>query len=172
MQTKVLIRSLNFDKHYQHWLVNQKDEILNNFNQLMSDELLGEENDGFTISKTSSQTSLSWNDNSLPIDTFSFLMDYFFNLLTQNNYYKYMSDERVESSKSEALLSIYRHYLKPNVPYEETIKNNAFLLFGNITIEHRFNNNTNMLGITCNYYSQKQYDSFEKLMEILLKKTV
>ena len=172
MQTKVLIRSLNFDKHYQHWLVNQKDEILNNFNQLISDDLLEEENEGFTISKTSSQTSLSWNDNSLPIDTFSFLMDYFYSILIKYNYYKYMSDERVETSKSESLLTIYRHYLKPDVPYEESIKNNAFLLFGNITIEHRYNNNTNMLGITCNYYSQKQYDSFEKLMEILLKQSV
>jgi hypothetical protein len=99
-------------------------------------------------------------------------MDYFYAILVNHNYYKYMSDERVEASKSDSLLTIYRHYLKPDVPYEETIKNNAFLLFGNITIEHRFNNNTNMLGITCNYYSQKQYDSFEKLMEILLKQTV
>ena len=52
MQTKVLIRSLNFDKHYQHWLVNQKEEILNIFNELMSGELLGEDNDYFSISKT------------------------------------------------------------------------------------------------------------------------
>lgn len=171
METKVLIRSLNFDKHYQHWLVNDKENIVKQFDYLMSEYLLGEDQSNFSISKNPTQALLKWNEESFSIDTFSFLMDYFKSILLSNNYFNYLSDERVEKSQSDALLTICRHYLKPNISYQDSVKNNAHLLFGNIAIEHRFNNNTNMLCITCNYYSQKQYDSIEKLMEILLKKT-
>lgn len=114
------------------------------------------------------QSKIIWQPEILQTNDISCIIDYFKSIILQNNYYSYISDERQDVFDSGVKMNVHRHYLKPNIDANEIMNNNQSHLFGNIFLEHHFNSNNNSLIITVNYYSQKKYESFEKLMELLL----
>jgi hypothetical protein len=169
MQTKVLIRNQNYQTRYQQWKNKSMLSILQNINEFYSDELISGHSNELNIKKSETQVVFVLKPDNYSIDDLSFLSTYFKDLLTQNQYFIYMSDERIESQKDGLIQNIHRHYLKPEIEYAKSIQIGANLLFGNIILEHYFNHLDNKLIMTVNYYSQKTYNSFEKLMELLLK---
>ncbi|MDP2175688.1 MAG: hypothetical protein Q8K70_07225 [Bacteroidota bacterium] len=169
MQTKVLIRTPNYQTRYQQWKNESLNSILQDINQCYSDELILGHSYEVIIVKSEAQVVLILNNENYSIDDLSFLSTYFKDLLLQNQYYVYMSDERIETQRDGLIQNIHRHYLKPDIEYSKSLDIGANLMFGNIIMEHYFNKIDNKLIVTINYYSQKKYHSFEKLMELLLK---
>jgi hypothetical protein len=172
MQTKVLSRSENYQTRYQHWKNEKLTQIIDDIKNCYSDVLITENSDELSITKTDSQIVLILKIEDYSIDDFSFLQHYLKATIHENQYYIYMSDERIKTSNDGLIQNIHRYYLKPDVDYLDSILPNAHLLYGNITIEHFFNSNINQLVLTVNYYSQRQYNSFEKLMELLLTQAI
>lgn len=169
MNTKVLVRNDNYQTLYQQWKKLNKQLVTDAFKTMYEKYLLGENESFLTINKDNKQAQLIFEGVDFTINDFSFLIDFFKETVLEQNYYLYMSDERILNETEFQILNIHRHYLKPNVDYLESLVPNAHLLYGNIVIEHHFNKNKNNMMITANYYSQKQYFSFEKLMEYFLK---
>jgi hypothetical protein len=168
MQTKVLTRSDNYQTRYQQWKNTVLSRFIDDIKSSYSEELISENAIDLSITKSDSQIVLIIKMENYSIDDFSFLQHYFKEIIHENEYYIYMSDERIKSSSDGLMQNIHRYYLKPNIQYADSILPNADLLFGNITIEHFFNSNINQIVFTVNYYSKKKYKSFEKLMELLL----
>jgi hypothetical protein len=117
---------------------------------------------------TSAYSRITWSPEVLEIEDLDFMMDYFEGVLLKNNYYSNLSDERNEVFDNGLKLTVHRHYLKPGFSAGDLSVVPEAHQFGNVFIEHRFNSRHNTLCISANYYGKKQFQSFEKLMEILL----
>ncbi|MEZ4805636.1 MAG: hypothetical protein R2852_09180 [Bacteroidia bacterium] len=169
MHTKILIRSESFHLRYQQWKEKDVKIHLEMLRGSYANEVFGKGSDDLKYERNKQYTMVNWQPTDINFEELAYLHEYFKNILLKNNYFQQLSDERTEVFDNGLKLTVHRHYLKPNISLEERYKPNASFLFGNIFLEHRFNSQSNSLSITANYYGDKQYDSFERFMELILK---
>lgn len=168
MHTKILIRPENFHLRYQHWHEKESPVHLEMLRGSYANEVFGMGSDDLTYEHSSQYARITWHPGDLQIEALSCLLDHFRNVMLKNNYYIQISDERNEVFDSGLKLTIHRHYLKPDRLVSNGLADETPLQFGNIFLEHRFNSRYNALCISSNYYGDRTYTSFEKLMEVLL----
>jgi hypothetical protein len=168
MHTKLLIRPMNFQIRYQQWVDTLMFSHLDMLRGSYANEVFGNGAEDLKFIVQQAQSKIIWQPEILQTSDISCIIDYFKTILLNHKYYSYISDERQDVFDSGVKMNVHRHYLKPNIDADELLNNSQTHLFGNIFLEHHFNNNNNSLIITVNYYSQKKYESFEKLMELLL----
>lgn len=168
MHTKVLIRPENFYLRYQHWQEKACRVHLEMLRGSYANEVFGKGSDDLNYEHSSQYARIVWHPDSLQIEDLAFVLEHLSGTLLKNNYALQLKDERNEVFDSGHKVSVQRHYLKPDLPCEEVMQNGNLHLYGNIFLEHRFSRQFNALHITSNYYGNKRYLSFEKLMEVLL----
>ncbi len=93
-------------------------------------------------------------------------MDYFQIKLCQHGYTLSLSDERQELFDSGLRLTIHRHFLKPIKT--KIHLNSECYNFGNLIIEHQFNQKNNAFSMTVHRQASSELSSVEKLMEFIL----
>jgi hypothetical protein len=165
MHTKILVRTLTFNSRYQQWAENDRNIHLEMLRGSYANEVFGLGSSDLAFEYSEAYARIIWSPDVLRIEDLDFMMDYLLSVMLKNNYSLTLSDERNEIYDRGLKMTVHRHYLKP----VSLQKNQDEKLFGNIFIEHRFNNRINSLCISANYHHQNQYMSFEKLMEILLE---
>lgn len=133
-----------------------------------ANEVFGQGSEDLVHEETSTYCRITWQPLELEIEDLGFVMDYFQAIMLKNNYTNALSDERYEVFDKGLKLTVHRHYLKPGIPQQHILPGTAHNLYGNIFFEHRFNGRHNGLCLSANYHEDKRYESFEKLMEILL----
>ncbi|MDI1233801.1 MAG: hypothetical protein PSX81_05940 [bacterium] len=167
MHTKVLIRTDSFIEHYQHWLNKDMEEVLEIMSGSYANEVFGKGADDFSFEQQAELIKISWKPTVLNRQSIGFLIDYFQTKLCENGYVLTLSDERQEVFDSGMRLTIHRHYLKP-IKQNNSNSGLPYLNFGNLVIEHQFNQNRNQLCLTVTHNEVTNSGSFEKLMELLL----
>ncbi len=165
MHTKVLIRTDSFIEHYQHWLQKEVIEVIEILSGSYANEVFGKGADDFKFETQASHNRIYWQPLFLTHHELGFLIDYFKTKLLQNGYVLSLSDERHEIFDSGLRLTIHRHYLKPEKAMNAE---KTYLNFGNLFLEHQFNNKQNKFCLTVNFGGHENRASFEKLMEFLL----
>lgn len=168
MHTKVLIRTDSFIEHYQHWLKKEVNEVLEIMSGSYANEVFGKGADDFTFEQKADSIKIKWKPAVLNKQEIGFLMDYFQTKLCQHGYVLSLSDERQEIFDSGLRLTIHRHFLKPTKSNTIEPSSNEKLNFGNLIIEHQFNQASNQFCMSVNRSQQNETASFEKLMEFLL----
>lgn len=168
MHTKILIRPEKFHLRYQQWQEKMMSMHIEMLRGSYANEVFGKGADDLKFETNSQYSRLTWQPEDIQIDAISCLLDHFKNLLLKNNYGVRLSDERNEVFDNGLKLTIHRHYLKPEISFEELLHQGGSQIFGNLFLEHRFNNQHNTFCISANYYGNKTHHPFEKLMEVLL----
>jgi hypothetical protein len=169
MHTKLLIRPDTFTSRYQQWRELRRPLQLAAFKSSFEAELFGMGADDMRFEQDIHHTRLLWQPEDISKEDMSFWLDDFRNTLLSQRYFNQFSDERTEHFDSGLKMTVHRHYMKPQISFKEIITPETSHLYGNIFLEHHFNDNFNSLTIQIHYYSHKLYLSFEKLMEIMLK---
>ncbi len=169
MHTKILIRSLTFNLRYQQWIEKHRPIHVEMLRGSYANEVFGLGSSDLHYETSNASSRIIWSPGVLEIEHLDFMMEHFVCILLKNNYCKVLSDERNEVFDKGLKLTIQRHHLKSGEAPGEQGENNPTNKFGNIRIEHRFNSVHNTLCISANYNGEKRYQSFEKLMEILLE---
>ena len=168
MHTKLLIRPETFISRYQHWKDLSRHLQLAAFRESFALELFGTGALDMRFEQSTNQAKLLWQPQQMSHDDLSYWLDDFKEKLLDNGYFNHFSDERIELFDNGVKFTVHRHYLKPKITFREIITPDISHLYGNIFLEHHFNELSNSLSITINYFSHKSYLSFEKLMELLL----
>jgi hypothetical protein len=168
MHTKILLRTLTFNLRYQQWTENNMNVHLEMLRGSYANEVFGTGSSDLAFEESAVYSRITWSPEELRIEDLDFMMDYLQAVMLKNNYYLNLSDERNEVYDSGLKMTVHRHYLKPLLSTVDISPEKAYRRFGNIFMEHRFNNRLNSLCISANYYGKNKYLSFEKLMEILL----
>lgn len=168
MHTKLLIRPENFVSRYQQWHEDRRAVQLEMLRGSYANELFGSGADDIRFEQEKTHARLLWQPEDINIEDLGFILDHFRDIMLKNNYYNNLSDERLEVFDSGLKLTVHRHYLKPDISFKEIITPDTSHLYGNLFLEHHFNSRLNTFSISTNYYSHKQYLSYEKLMELLL----
>ena len=169
MHTKLLIRPETFTSRYQQWKAERRPLQLNALKSSFESELFGMGSDDMRYEQDIHHARLLWQPDEMSKEDMSFWLDDFRNVLLGEHYFNQFSDERHEIFDNGVKYTIHRHYLKPQISFREIITPDTSHLYGNIFLEHHFNDDFNSLTINIHYYSHKLYLSFEKLMEIMLK---
>lgn len=170
MHTKLLIRPQIFLSLYQQWEKMRKPEQLQLLTDSFEAEMFGNGATDLRFEQTVNLSRLLWQPSEISIEDLSHWLDFLKDTLLGNQYYNHLSDERVELFDNGIKYTVHRHYLKPKLSFKEIITPDTPHLFGNLYLEHHFNDDFNSLSISAHYFSHKSYQSFEKLMEILLRK--
>lgn len=168
MHTKVLIRPENFYLRYQHWQEKNRQLHLEMLRGSYANEVFGKGADDLNYEHSSQYARIKWSPDSMQIEDIAFMLEHLSGVLLKNNYSLQLRDERNEVFDSGHKVSVQRHYLKPDLPCEDVMQSGNLHLYGNVFLEHRFSSHYNALNIISNYYGNKRYLSFEKLMEVLL----
>lgn len=168
MQTKILIRTLTFNSRYQQWFETSRSNHIEMLRGSYANEVFGLGSDDLVYEQSDSYCRIAWQPQELGIEDLGFVMDYFQTIMLKNHYNNTLSDERYEVFDKGLKLTVHRHYLKPVLSQQDILSETAHHLYGNIFLEHRFNGRYNALNLSANYQTSKRYESFEKLMEILL----
>lgn len=168
MQTKILIRTITFNSRYQQWFETGRNNHIEMIRGSYANEVFGLGSDDLVYEQSSICCRISWQPLELEIEDLGFVMDYFQAMMLKNNYTNTLSDERYEVFDKGLKLTVHRHYMKPVIPEQDILRGTAYQLYGNIFFEHRFNGRHNALCLSANYHAGKSYESFEKLMEVLL----
>ena len=166
MHTKVLIRTDSFIEHYQQWLQINVNEVLEIMSGSYANEVFGKGSEDFDYKKNTDTTVIKWKPIVLNKQEVGFLMDYFQTKLCQHGYTLSLSDERQELFDSGLRFTIHRHFLKPIITAVH--QNNPCYNFGNLILEHQFNQKSNAFCMTVHRHASSELASFEKLMEFLL----
>ena len=166
MHTKVLIRTDSFIEHYQHWLKMNVNEVLEIMSGSYANEVFGKGSDDFDYKKNADTTVIKWKPSVLNKQEMGFLMDYFQTKLCQHGYTLSLSDERQELFDSGLRFTIHRHFLKPIITAVH--QNNPCYNFGNLILEHQFNQKNNAFSMTVHRQASAELSSVEKLMEFIL----
>jgi len=167
MRTKLLERSDSFLTLYQQWLILSKINTLEYLNTKLSDFYINDKSNLIEVFKSETQNVLKINLSDFDNSNNDFLLEFLKEKMIESKYFISLKDERIIEN-SEQMMA-HRYYLKPEIEYLESLKINAFLKFGNLFLEHHFDVDQSYILITANYYSQKKYDSFDKLIEVLFK---
>lgn len=168
MHTKVLIRTDSFIEHYQHWLKKEVNEVLEIMSGSYANEVFGKGADDFSFEQKADTIKIKWKPAVLNKQEMGFLLDYFQTKLCSQGYLLSLSDERQEIFDSGVRLTIHRHFLKPIKKEGNAVEHDQLLNFGNLIIEHQFNQASNQFCLSVNRSGQSHSASFEKLMEFLL----
>ncbi len=168
MHTKLLIRPIQFNSRYQQWKQLSKDDCLNSLRNAYSKELCGQNTLDISVEKTSQFCTLMWYPKNISAENLSFLLDYFRDVLLNNNYYNHLSEEKTEIMDRGLKHQIQSHFLKPDISFKEQITPEQHYLFGHIYLELNHSNQIEFK-IKCSYFSHKTFWSIEKLMELLLQ---
>lgn len=106
----------------------------------------------------------------IPNEVFTYLLDYFKDVLIENGYQLYMSDRRY-SDKPQGVECIERHYLKPGMEQGAEFPVNQ--RFGNIIVEYyRVDDKPSYLKLMANVYSDRNYTKalpFSTLADLLFE---
>jgi hypothetical protein len=174
MKPKRLQRTTEFLERYQLWLTH---DFPSHLAQCQSDfEKIAFSTGPISdkeasIKRFESQTYFIWSPTfkalqNATIDTGSFLMDYFANILRQHRYVLHHSDWRNVNVEGIGAMEFARHYLKP--AYQMRLEESKEVHYGNIFIEYTPMLTRLFLKITANHYPGEQVHRFEKLLQLLL----
>lgn len=153
---------------YQHWKEHLKTPLIQALRDSFSREICGIGNNISSLEKTPLYTTFSWQTKAFSVEELLFTLDYFRDILLNENYIlQYSKDHQIILDKGIKNTQ-YVHALKPDLSFKESITPEHHYYYGNIQIEFQVTETTNILQITCQYFSHKTYLSFEKMMEVLL----
>ncbi|MFM6982628.1 MAG: hypothetical protein ACKOXF_00750 [Chitinophagaceae bacterium] len=131
-------------------------------------EICGIEHNRSSLERTPLYTTYQWQTNEFSVEELLFLLDYFRDILLEQNYVlQYSKDHQIILDKG-IKNTHYVHALKPDLSFKESITPEHYYFFGNIQLEVHVAETVNSLQISCQYFSHKTYLSFEKMMEVLL----
>lgn len=167
MRTSLLERSDSFITLYQQWLSLSKTKVLEYINTELFSFYVNDESSLIEVFRSDTQTILKVNLADFENADNDFLLDSLKDKMIKLGYFISLKDARIIDDIEQK--QVHRYYLKPEIEYLESLKMNAFLKFGNVFLEHHFDDDQSYILITANYYSQKKYDSFDKLIEALFK---
>lgn len=168
MQTKILIRTLTFNSRYQQWYETGRNNHIEMLRGSYANEVFGLGSDDLAHEQSPAYCRITWQPRELEIEDLGFVMDYFQAVMLKNKYSNTLSDERYEVFDKGLKMTVHRHYMKPVTAQQHISSGTGHNLYGNIFFEHRFNGRYNALCLCANYHEGTDYESFEKLMEILL----
>lgn len=165
MHTKILIRPENFHLRFQQWHRQQFAEHLNWLRNSYAEAAFADGSAELRLEQNPMQARLVWQPDGMETEQMAFFLELFKTRLLDRQYNLQISDERSEVFDNGLRITVHRHFLKPDVAQGPP---GVHHLYGNLFLEHRFGSEYNSLCITANYYGDRIYYGFEKLMEILL----
>lgn len=164
MHTKLLIRDGSFTERYQQWRDHLKIGSLQALRDSYAKELCGFGEQETELQYGRLYTSLRWHHLKFNAEHILFLMEYFKTLLIAHNYELINSKDHCEVLDRGIKKCYYtcnlncRHEIEPDTKH-----------FGDIYLELLVGDTYCQFEIRCQYQTNRQYLSFEKLMETLLQ---
>ena len=168
MDTKILLRPLNFHLRYQHWESTQKEIDLFHLHQYYTSHVFEHENNTIRFESNNLYAKLNWDVHFNDIEQLAYIIEHFKNKLLKNKYSILKSEERNEIWDKGIKAKVEGIILKADVFYTESGEQSE-INYGDIYLEQNIFENRQSLSITAKYYLGRVNYSFEKLMELLLK---